>query len=254
MVAERLYIPKAFQEKIAPASILCVIIIRRLSSTFFCMKKLFLPQVLLYMLNTHAQDTVAVSKEPLHKNVFENQYVRVLELHIAPGDTTLFHKHVMPCVSISLHPVRTGSQTMVDDRSPKLPSLDRRITFDGFYQSPRVHRVWNRDTSMFHWMDVEVLTKGDRQLEEPIGLDGFTQLFEAPPVRAYRLVLKGNQKIDFKRTAPILLVGLSDAGKVTANKKAFSKEGDFLFVQPSEKILIANREGQDYTFAVLELK
>ena len=65
-------------------------------------------------LRINAQDTVAVSKEPLHKNVFENQYVRVLDLHIPPGDTTLFHKHQSPCVSISLHPVRTGAQTILD--------------------------------------------------------------------------------------------------------------------------------------------
>jgi hypothetical protein len=218
------------------------------------MKQLLFTFLLLYVLKLHAQDTVAASKEPLHKNVFENQYLRVLDLHIAPGDTTLFHKHEKPCVSISLHPVRTGGQTIVDDRGPKVPSLDHRITFEGFYQSPRIHRVWNRDTSMFHWMDIEVLTKGDRNLEAPIALDGFTQVFDAPPVRAYRLVLKGNEKLFFKRTGPILIVGLKDASKITVNKKPFSKEGDFLFVQPSKKIWLANKEEQEYTFAVLEFK
>lgn len=221
---------------------------------FFRMKRFLLPFLLLSGLKSTAQDTVAVSSEPLHKNVFENGYVRVLDLHIAPGDTTLFHKHERPCVSISLHPVRTGSQTIVDDRGPKVPSLDRRITFDGFYQGPRIHRVWNRDTSVFHWMDVEVLTKGEQNLEAPLALDGFTQVFEAPPVRAYRLVLTGNRKLEFKRTAPILIVGLANAGEAEANKKTFSKEGDFLFVPPSKKISLANKEEKDYTFAVLELK
>ena len=218
------------------------------------MKQLLFTFLLLYVLKLNAQDTVAVSKEPFHKNVFENQFVRVLDLHIAPGDTTLFHKHETPCVSISLHPVRTGSQTIVDDRGSKVSSLDRRITFEGFYQSPRVHRVWNRDTSVFHWMDVEVLTKGDRNIEAPIALDGFTQVFDAPPVRAYRLILKGNQRLDFKRTGPILIVGLNDGGQVIANKKPFSKQGDFLFVQPSKKISMTNKEEQEFTFAVLELK
>lgn len=218
------------------------------------MKQLLFSFLLLHVLNLNAQDTVAVSKEPLHKNVFENQYVRLLDLHIPPGDTTLFHKHVIPVVSVSLHPVRTGAQTIVDDKGPKVQSLDRRITFDGFYQSPRIHRVWNRDTSMFHWMDIEVLAKGDRILESPISLEGFTQVFDAPPVRAYRLVLKGNQKVDFKRTAPILIVSLKDARKITANKKSFSKEGDFLYVKPSKKISLSNKDEQEYTFAVLEFK
>src|SRR5687768_14116923 len=155
--------------------------------------------LLVSLLKTNAQDAIAVSKEPLHKNVFENKYVRVLDLRIAPGDTTMLHKHETPCVSISLHPVRTGSQTIIDDKSPRVPSLDRRITFDGFYQSPRIHRVWNRDTSTFHWMDVEILTKGDRNLEEPITTDGFTKVFDAPPVRTYRLTLKGNQEVKLQR-------------------------------------------------------
>ena len=73
-------------------------------------------------------------------------------------------------------------------------------------------------------------------------------------MRAYRLILKGNQKLDFKRTGPILIVGLNDASKVMANKKPFSKQGDFLFVQPSKKISLANKEEQEYSFAVLELK
>jgi hypothetical protein len=103
-------------------------------------------------------------------------------------------------------------------------------------------------------MDIEVLAKGDLNLEAPIALDGFTQVFDAPPVRAYRLVLKGNQKVEFKRTAPILIVSLKDAGKITANKKRFSKEGDFLYVQPSKKISVVNKEEQEYTFAVLEFK
>ena len=218
------------------------------------MKQLLLILFLLPVLKLAAQDTVAAHREPLHKNVFENQYVRVLELHIAPGDTTLFHKHEIPVVSVSLHPVRTGGQTIVDDKGPKVQSLDRRITFDGFYQSPRIHRVWNRDTSVFHWMDIEILTKGDRTLESPLALDGFTQVFDAPPVRAYRLALKSDQKIELKRTAPLLIVGISSAGKVKANKETFSKQGDFLFVPPSVKVSLENKARQEYTLAVLELK
>jgi hypothetical protein len=205
------------------------------------------------LVQVDAQEPVAASKEPLHKNVFENKYVRVLELHIKPGDTTLMHKHEKPIVSISLHPVRTGAQTILDDKGPRVQSKDRGISFEGFYQSPRIHRVWNRDTAMFHWMDVEILTKGD-SIEGPIALEGFTQAFDAPPVRAYRLTLKGNQKLKLKRNRPILIVGLTNAGKVVVNKKSFTKEGNFLFVQGSKKIELANKEEQDFSFAVLELK
>lgn len=215
------------------------------------------PLLLLFLLGAlkvMAQDTLPASKEPLHKNVFENKYVRVLDLHIAPGDTTKFHKHEKPIASVSLHPTRTGVQTIVDDKGPRVPSLDRRITFEGFYQNPRVHRVWNRDTTVFHWRDIEVLSNGGRLLDSAISLEGFTQVFDAPPVRAYRLVLKADQKVAVKRTAPLLFVGMTDGGKTAANKKMFSNQGDFLFVQPSEKISLTNKGDKEYAFAVLEFK
>ena len=200
------------------------------------------------------QQSIPVSKEPRHKNVFENQYLRVLDVHIAPGDTTLFHKHETPSVFISLHPVRTGSQVIVEDGSATVLSLDRKITFEGFYKSPRIHRVWNMDTSMFHVMDIEILTKGDKDIGATVSADGFQQLFDAPPVRTYRLTLKSGQELKLERKGPVLLVNLNDAQDLRVNKKSFAKQGDFLFVAPSEKIELANKGQKEYTLALLELK
>jgi hypothetical protein len=206
-------------------------------------------------LQINAQEAVAVSKEPLHKNVFENEYLRVLDVHISPGDTTLFHKHETPSVFISLHPVRTGSQVIIEDGNATILSLDRRITFEGFYKSPRIHRVWNADTSVFHVMDVEILTKGDKKIEAPIAaVTEFKKLFDAPPVRVYRVTLKSNQEIEIKRSAAVLVVGLGEADKVMVNSKPFLKQGDFLFITSSEKIKLVNKGQQDYSFALLELK
>lgn len=203
---------------------------------------------------TNAQEAVAVSKEPLHKNVFENEYLRVLDVRISPGDTTLFHKHETPSVFISLHPVKTGSQVIIEDGDATVLSLDRRITFEGFYKSPRIHRVWNADTSEFHVMDVEVLTKGDKKIDAPITLPEFKQLFDAQPVRTYRVTLKNNQEIEMKRNTPVLVVGLGDAGNVMVNSRSFLREGDFLFIPSSEKIKLVNKDQKEYDFALLELK
>src|SRR5678816_3502488 len=106
------------------------------------MKQVLFLFLLASAIQLNAQEAIAVSKEPLHKNVFENNYLRVLDVRISPGDTTQFHKHETPSVFISLHPVRTGSQVIVEDGSATVLSLDRKITFEGFYKSPRIHRVW----------------------------------------------------------------------------------------------------------------
>lgn len=216
--------------------------------------KSFLVLLLLWSSQIIAQEAVAVSKEPRHKNIFENQYFRVLDVHIAPGDTTQFHKHQKPSVFISLHPVKTGSQVIVEDGSATILSTDRKITFEGFYKSPRIHRVWNEDTSIFHVMDIEILSKGNENKEAPIATENFKLLFDAPPVRAYRITLKGNHEIRIERNEAILIVALTDVGNVVINKKSFRKEGDFLFIPPSEKIKLMNRDQQEYSFVLLELK
>jgi hypothetical protein len=205
-------------------------------------------------LQTRAQEAIAVSKEPLHTKVFENEYVRVLDVQIAPGDTTLFHKHETPSVFISLHPVKTGSQVIVEEGVATALSLDRTITFEGFYKSPRIHRVWNADTSVFHVMDIEVLTKGNIDAGAAIEGEPFKQLFNAPPVRAYRVTLKGNQDLEIKRNTAVLVVWLSDRGSVAVNKRPFTKQGDFLFIPPSENIELVNKTAQESGFALLELK
>ncbi|HTE30494.1 MAG TPA: hypothetical protein VK666_09000, partial [Chryseolinea sp.] len=91
---------------------------------------------------------VQVSKEPMHHNVFENAWVRVLDVHIAPGDTSLIHKHSTPSVFLVLSKTRTGSQVITEPSEIHLH--DGNIWFEGFYDQPRIHRVWNSDTTDFH--------------------------------------------------------------------------------------------------------
>jgi hypothetical protein len=218
------------------------------------MRRFLLLLLLLPALRITAQEAIPVRNEPFHKNVFENEYLRVLDVRIAPGDTTQFHKHETPSVFISLHPVKTGSQVIIEDGSATALSADRSITFEGFYKSPRIHRVWNADTSVFHVMDIEILAKGNKNIGAPITTEGFQQLFDAQPVRAYRVTLNRHQTIEIKRNTAVLIVGLNDSDSVTVNKKSFIKEGDFLFIPPSEKIKLVNKEDQGYSFALLELK
>jgi hypothetical protein len=197
---------------------------------------------------------VPVSKEPRHHNVFENAFVRVLDVHLPPGDTSLFHKHETPSVFIVLHPVKTGSEVIIEEAKATALTKDPTITFEGFYVKPRIHRVWNSDTSDFHVMDIEILNKVHQNIS-PMEHAGFQILFNEKPVTAYRLSLNAGADIKLKRESPFLIVGLSDAtNNVTVNKKPFSKKGDFLFIPAGESIKFSSKEEKEYSFAVLELK
>lgn len=44
---------------------------------------------------------VPVREEPFHQNILENKYIRLLDVWIKPGDTSLLHIHATP--SLFLH-------------------------------------------------------------------------------------------------------------------------------------------------------
>jgi hypothetical protein len=101
---------------------------------------------------------VPVRQEPLHYNIFENAWLRVLDVHIPPGDTTQFHKHETPSVFIVLNQVKTGSQVIQEEQTSTALRGDSSISFESFATTPRIHRVWNEDSTEFHVMDIELLS------------------------------------------------------------------------------------------------
>lgn len=197
---------------------------------------------------------VPVSQEPRHHNVFENEFVRVLDVHMKPGDTSLFHKHETPSVFIMIHNVRTGSEVIMQEGPATALSKDPTISFEGFYVKPRIHRVWNRDTSEFHVMDVEILNRNNKKVST-LADPTFQVLFDEKPVTAYRLTVTTQTTTSLKRENPLLIVGLSNATNgVMVNKKAFTRKSDFLFIPGGEAVSFTNKDQQPYSFAVLELK
>jgi hypothetical protein len=204
---------------------------------------------------TMCMSQLPVSKEPMHHNVFENSYLRVLDVHLAPGDTSLFHKHETPSVFIVLNPVKTGSEVIIEDGASTALLKDSAISFESFARSPRIHRVWNADTSEFHVMDVEILNKDHRDIGPTTKSADFRLLFDEQSLRGYRVTLKAGGKISLPASYPYLVVCLNDAASnAIINKKVFIKKGDYLFIKPGEKISFNNKGKQAYSFAVIEVK
>src|SRR5947207_7441111 len=53
---------------------------------------------------------VPVRFEPRHKVALENEFIRLLDVRILPGDTSLFHIHQAPSFFIPLSNTAIGSQ------------------------------------------------------------------------------------------------------------------------------------------------
>jgi hypothetical protein len=103
-----------------------------------------------------ATDPVAVEQEPHHRVVFENQYVRVLDVVLHPGETTLFHKHSLDNVPIQLSDATVKRQFPGEDWAAS-PAKEGSVGFVGGSKSPYTHRISNTGTTVFHVVDVEIL-------------------------------------------------------------------------------------------------
>jgi hypothetical protein len=205
-----------------------------------------------------SREQVPVSKEPRHHNIFENGHVRLLDVHILPGDTTQIHIHATPSVFVILtNEVHVGSQVIREEKRANLNTSDNEnIWFEGFYRQPRIHRVWNNDTAEYHVMDIELTGKNFIPIDPAIQEKSFTLLFDEKPVRGYRVNLGASAVISLPaRKADVLIVRLTDSSDaVQINEKAFYKKGDWLYIPGGRAIKINSGGTANAGFAFFELK
>jgi quercetin dioxygenase-like cupin family protein len=103
-----------------------------------------------------AEDPVPVEQEPHHRVIFENQYVRVLDVVVKPGETTLFHKHSLDNIPVILTNADNRTQFAGKDWGPT-PAKAESVGFIPGAAKPYVHRINNQGSTVFHVIDIEVL-------------------------------------------------------------------------------------------------
>lgn len=103
-----------------------------------------------------AEDPVPVEQEPHHRVIFENQYVRVLDVVLKAGDTTLFHRHSIDNVPIILTGADNKTQFAGKDWTPT-PTKAKSVGFIAGAAKPYVHRISNQGSTTYHVIDVEIL-------------------------------------------------------------------------------------------------
>jgi hypothetical protein len=101
-------------------------------------------------------DPVPVDREPHHHPVFINQYGKVLNVAINPGETFLYHRHALDHVAIEFESAKLDRQTAGKDWVPG-PSVFGHADFGAGYKTPYVHRVKNVDSITEHVLDFDIL-------------------------------------------------------------------------------------------------
>ncbi len=157
---------------------------------------------------------VPVREEPRHKPVIVNQYFRVLDVNIPPGDTTLFHIHETPSLFLRFTSSYVAVQVMDSAWGQKNKSIKGSADYD-YFNYTRVHRVTNQDKDSFHVADIEILS--DYQPDRKIIPLPLTVLFNNEKSFAYRITgMADRQVIDHR--GPII-VAVVEGGNLIPGRK-----------------------------------
>jgi hypothetical protein len=205
--------------------------------------------IFLFAGNVSAQ--VPVRNEPHHKVVLENDYVRLIEVHIKPHDTTLTHIHAAPSVIVFLSKSTIGTQIV--GAQPSIGNvIPAQTSYAAYDENPITHKVWNDGDSVFHVMDIELAKKEPAKDScEIISQPNFHLQIVKKLVHVYTIDVYAKKIAEIPTSnCAHLLIDIS--GIVTANKHSLTA-GKFYFFPPQSKIGITSGTG-NAKCVLLELK
>jgi hypothetical protein len=215
-------------------------------------KKYLLAFILLIAFN-NIRAQVPVREEPRHKPVLENDYIRLLDVHINPGDTTLYHIHAAPSVIVHITRSIIGSQVMGEAVMPPGEVLPAQTRFAAYDERPITHRVYNAGRDVFHVMDVE-LVKKDPSHDSCTALQqsNIETTINEKLVRVYKFDVSNQKTITLPAgSCAHLLICISGEINTTGKK---IKAGEYIFFDPVIEVAISNKQNDISTCVLLELK
>lgn len=198
---------------------------------------------------------VQVRLEPRHKNVFENKYLRILDVHINPGDTSLFHIHSTPSFFLRFTTTMLGEQIKGQDWSNSLRNAGG-SSYNSFLNDTLIHRVANCDTVPFHVTDLEILApyKNNRHIK-PLP---YEVLLENERVLAYRLSTSSIDQKMIRKRGPIIAQLVEGQNIFVHDEKSKIpkeiKKGGYLYIHPESSFYFTAPVNEKIDLVLLEIK
>ena len=137
------------------------------------------------------QDVVPIDREPRHRLAFEDAEVRVFDTRIAPGDTTLYHRHERDSVYVLI----SGTSNLVTEQLGKpakpVSAKPGDVFFGEHTKAPLTHRFSNLSAEEHHVLDIEIIAGRPHSLNVLPSLAGNDVLvLENARVRVSRVALQ----------------------------------------------------------------
>lgn len=196
----------------------------------------------IFGLQQNSQEPVPVAKEPHHHLAAENPFVRIYDVVVLPGASTLYHVHERDYFFINFGASELKSQTQGQ------PEQDLDLTDGEVRYTPAVltHRIRNVGKTPFHNLTVELLqSPGSSTPTAALGKNQ-TLVLENGRLRALRTILQPGESTGMHSHPPHTLVVMVNGGSVlieSSGRKAEErkvKPGEFIWMESAANHSLMN--------------
>jgi quercetin dioxygenase-like cupin family protein len=202
---------------------------------------------------------VPVRDEPRHKVVFENQYVRIIDVQIQPGEVTAYHVHEIPSVVVYLTKSSNRSQSWGESTFLSRDTTPGDSRFVAYDEKPLTHRVTNTGTTFYRVFDIELMRKAADAA--PCAPPPQAEVaWQEKLVRSSNVRLEPGARAEFgANPCAHLLIGIhgkvttaTDAGGALAKRPL--GHGDYQFVSANARFEIGNDGTAKADIVLLQLR
>lgn len=203
------------------------------------------------------QSPIPIEKEPMHRLKFENDLVRVFDVLVPAGKTTLFHTHRFDGVSVRVSNAEM-SELFTDARMNDFKARWGVVTYG--LTPPNSHMVINKGKTDFRNIYVELKPRQSSGEAVPPLIDLNAILIDNPRVRVNRRVLKpGETTGSHTHVLNCLSVAVYDADVEISSTGAAArtikaKAGDVVWQAAGTNHSIRNVGATDFVAIEIEIR
>jgi len=209
-----------------------------------------------------SQETaVPVEQEPRHWVVFQNNYVRIYDCLIPPGDITLFHTHSFDNVAVTVSGGKFRNEIPGQGPTERVAPTGA-ISFAKGTNAPYTHRIINIGETPLRFVVPEIQASAPSP-GTPANLDavsGHKLVLENDRVKVYRVSIDPKQTTGIRsRTLPWLRISISQSmiaihepGKPP--KTLQTRPGDYRWYEGGTTDSLENISSTRYEAAEIEWK
>jgi hypothetical protein len=136
-----------------------------------------------------AEDYVEVRDEPRHRRRFEDEFVRVYDVLVPVGDTTLYHRHTEDTFYVAVNEATVRDQTLGADGDRTGTAPAGTVMCRPHRSRPLIHQVHNVGTAEMRLIGAEIRKSPAVTSPRPLHAPGHSLVLEREPLRVYLLSL-----------------------------------------------------------------